>query len=92
MRRHAINTASLQRPPGPAHSPQALCINESTFPKLGTIVDAAFHPASVRTLLHRHLTAPGLTTRLDFCTEFTKPDSLKIRMMGTPKNHRSPPV
>ena len=33
---------------------------------------------------------PG--TRLDFCSEFTKPDSLCIRHMGTPKNHRSPPA
>lgn len=29
--------------------------------------------------------------RLEFCVELTKPDSLTIREMGTPKNHRSPP-
>lgn len=33
---------------------------------------------------------PG--SRLDFCAEFTKPASLCIRSMGTPKNHRSPPA
>ncbi len=33
---------------------------------------------------------PG--TRLDFCSEFTKPASLCLRSMGTPKNHRSPPA
>jgi len=30
--------------------------------------------------------------RLEFCSEFTKPHSLTIREMGTPKNHRSPPA
>ncbi len=38
------------------------------------------------------LTQPLPGNRLDFCAEFTKPDSLCIRHMGTPKNHRSPPA
>lgn len=45
-----------------------------------------------RDLLDQRGMSPGPTTRLDFCSEFTKPDSLKIRLMGTPKNHRSPPA
>lgn len=44
---------------------------------------------------HRSLAAqtklPALS-RLELCTEFTKPASLCIRLMGTPKNHRSPPA
>lgn len=45
-----------------------------------------------RDLLHHPgtFTLPG--SRLDYCSEYTKPDSLKIRLMGTPKNHRSPPA
>lgn len=35
---------------------------------------------------------PTATMRLEFCPEHTKPDSLRIRLMGTPKNHRSPPA
>jgi hypothetical protein len=34
---------------------------------------------------------PALS-RLELCSEFTKPASLCIRLMGTPKNHRSPPA
>jgi len=30
--------------------------------------------------------------RLAYCTEFTKPDSLRIFLFGTPHNHRSPPA
>lgn len=30
--------------------------------------------------------------RLAFCTEYTKPDSLRIFLFGTPHNHRSPPA
>jgi hypothetical protein len=46
----------------------------------------------VRQLLHETSVNPGFGSRLDFCPEFTKPDSLKVRLMGTPKNHRSPPA
>src|SRR6185295_12551697 len=35
---------------------------------------------------------PSGASRLEFCSEFTKPDSLCIHLMGTPKNHRSPPA
>ncbi len=30
--------------------------------------------------------------RLEYCAEFTKPDSLRIRLLGTPKSYRSPPA
>ena len=46
----------------------------------------------MRELLHRRPVKPGVTLKLDFCSEFTKPGSLVIRSMGTPKNHRSPPA
>lgn len=45
-----------------------------------------------RDLLHQTPVKPGATLKLDFCSEFTKPGSLVIRSMGTPKNHRSPPA
>jgi hypothetical protein len=45
-----------------------------------------------RDLLHQRPMKPGMTLKLDFCAEFTKPGSLVIRSMGTPKNHRSPPA
>jgi hypothetical protein len=45
-----------------------------------------------RELLHQRAVKPGVTLKLDFCSEFTKPGSLVIRSMGTPKNHRSPPA
>src|ERR1051325_6864603 len=45
-----------------------------------------------RDLLHQRPVKPGVTMKLDFCSEFTKPGSLVIRSMGTPKNHRSPPA
>jgi hypothetical protein len=31
-------------------------------------------------------------SRLAFCTEYTKPDSLRIFLFATPHNHRSPPA
>jgi hypothetical protein len=46
----------------------------------------------IRDLLHQAPVNPGFASKLDLCSEFTKPDSLVIRSMGTPKNHRSPPV
>lgn len=46
----------------------------------------------IRDLLHQAPVNPGFGSKLDLCSEFTKPDSLVIRSMGTPKNHRSPPV
>ncbi len=30
--------------------------------------------------------------RIEYCAEYTKPKSLKIRLLGTPQNHRSPPA
>ncbi len=45
-----------------------------------------------RHLLHQPMVNPSPHSRLAFCSEFTKPDSLRIRLMGTPKNHRSPPA
>lgn len=51
-------------------------------------LDHGLHPI----LLHQTPVNPGFASRLDFCSEFTKPDSLVIRSMGTPKNHRSPPA
>jgi hypothetical protein len=53
---------------------------------------SSFLRGQVWDLLHQPRVNPGLGSRLDFCSEFTKPDSLKIRLMGTPKNHRSPPA
>jgi len=47
---------------------------------------------SVWELLELPAIHPGDGSKLDLCAEFLKPDSLKIRMMGTPKNHRSPPA
>jgi hypothetical protein len=35
---------------------------------------------------------PTAITRLENCTEFTKPAAVCIRLTGTPKNHRSPPA
>ena len=37
---------------------------------------------------------PGIVVagRLEYCAEFTKPDSLQIRLPGTPQNYRSPPA
>ena len=46
----------------------------------------------IRDLLHQAPVNPGFASKLDLCSEFTKPDSLVLRSMGTPKNHRSPPV
>jgi hypothetical protein len=46
----------------------------------------------IRDLLHQAPVNPGFGSRLDRCSEFTKPASLVIRSMGTPKNHRSPPA
>ncbi len=34
---------------------------------------------------------PQSGSRLNYCAEFTKPDSLCLRRMGTPVNHRAPP-
>jgi hypothetical protein len=47
---------------------------------------------SVRHLLDLRPHLPVAGSRLDYCVEFTKPDSLKIRLTGTPKSHRSPPA
>ena len=46
----------------------------------------------IRDLLHQAPVNPGFASKLDLCSEYTKPDSLVIRSMGTPKNHRSPPT
>ena len=35
---------------------------------------------------------PVVAHRLDYCAEFTKPDSVCMRSLGTPKSHRSPPA
>jgi len=38
---------------------------------------------------------PGLElgiTRIERCSEITKPDSLRIFLFGTPHNHRAPPA
>lgn len=46
---------------------------------------------STRDLRCPQTATPGFASKLDSCSEFTKPNSLVIRSMGTPKNHRSPP-
>jgi len=48
--------------------------------------------AFVLTVLAMSSTNPLVRWRLEYCVEFTKPDALCIRLMGTPKNHRSPPA
>jgi hypothetical protein len=60
-----------------------------------TFRDGGEGPSSRRNPLHQgavHSHRRIMATRLELCTEFTKPDSLCIRSMGTPKNHRSPPA
>lgn len=47
---------------------------------------------SARELLNPNPVKPCLATRLQFCAEYTKPKSIKIGLLGTPKNHRSPPL
>lgn len=79
-------------PPWPGLSSPALPACGCSGSTLAAGADEGFPYALVRSLRLQRLIAPGMTTRLDFCTEFTKPDSLKIRLMGTPKNHRSPPA
>ena len=46
----------------------------------------------IRDLLHQAPVNPGFGSKLDRCSEFTKPAYLVIRSRGTPKNHRSPPA
>lgn len=43
-------------------------------------------------VLAPELPNPLGSCRLEYCAEYTKPGSLCIRRMGTPKNHRSPPA
>jgi len=38
------------------------------------------------------LRPPCPASRLDLCAEYTKPFYLRIRLLGTPQNHRSPPA
>jgi hypothetical protein len=54
--------------------------------------DATPSRGPTRELLGLRPVHPPVGSRLDYCAEFTKPDSLKIRLTGTPKSHRSPPA
>jgi hypothetical protein len=54
--------------------------------------DQSAKQGPTRDLLQQAPINPGFASKLDLCSEFTKPDSLVIRSMGTPKNHRSPPA
>jgi hypothetical protein len=54
--------------------------------------DERGHPPGLKQELLCVLPNPFATfSRLESCSEFTKPNSLKICLTGTPKNHRSPP-
>ena len=66
-----------------------------SLPRARTFRDGGGGPRSRRIPLFQgaiHSHRQIMATRLELCTEFTKPDSLCIRLMGTPKNHRSPPA
>jgi len=67
-------------------------VQRASSTSLDRIREASFPLRLAQELLHQPLVNTGSGSRLDFCAEFTKPDSLKIRLMGTPKNHRSPPA
>lgn len=58
----------------------------------GRSTEKSHPPGSKKGLLCAPPDPGALSSRLDRCTEFTKPDSVCIRLMGTPKNHRSPPA
>jgi len=63
-----------------------------TLTALEELREASFVHGLMRELLDSPTINPGIGSKLDLCAEFSKPDSLKIRLMGTPKNHRSPPA
>jgi hypothetical protein len=76
----------------PVPSRSAAVARRTSCGSEGRIREASFPQGLVRDLLHRTSLNPRSGSPLEFCAEYTKPDSLKIRLMGTPKNHRSPPA
>jgi hypothetical protein len=82
---------SGDQPVGGRHPKSGLLyvVDSDVRPDIG--VTSHGSPA-MRLWLEVEVQKPLVSSRLQFCSEFTKPDSSCIRLMGTPKNHRSPPA
>jgi len=76
----------------PAIQPTAVVVLRRTFSPSYELVPSGPPLRLARELLHEAAADALPGSRLDFCAEFTKPDSLRMELMGTPKNHRSPPA
>ena len=78
--------------PATGHQPLASDLRRSSSGAMERERGSGLLLGLIRQLLDQPVIYPGSGSRLDYCSEFTKPDSLRIRLMGTPKNHRSPPA
>ena len=89
------NATPVEQPPGnKVRGVSAVVVRKGRSLLLGNGSEFSSEPES-KSFGHLFFSAyPKVSapSRLESCTEFTKPDSLCIRLMGTPKNHRSPPA